>query len=214
MSGIRLIRSDGVAGATLRLSTALAAAGAPVVKATTEDVFMLAATPTTGPSSSALVPASRRTSNREQRQLRFTAGAAGPVEAPVLTAWPADAAAPVAADGLPAADAAPAADGAPPALLQKYSTHIEALDNYELLRFIPVTIEPLGDRVFVAEAADLNLSITGQTAEDAVQLLKELLVRVYEGNRSKRHHLDAERRRQQRTLETYIGRPKGSWHWA
>jgi predicted RNase H-like HicB family nuclease len=88
------------------------------------------------------------------------------------------------------------------------------LDNFELLRYIPVTIEPLGEHVFVAEASELNLSMTGRTPEDAVRLLKDAIARTYDGNRTRRNTLDADRRRQQRILETYIGKPKGVWHWA
>ena len=215
MSGTRLLRSDGAAGALLNWTTALAGGGAPAVRATTRDVFVLAATAINGRTSSAAPAAPGRTSNRSQKQFRLRAGAAGPMPGrppePRPETAPAMIVEPV-AESEP--DAPDAADEARPSPLGKYTTYIETLDNYELLRFIPVTIEPLADRVFVAEAADLNLTITGQTAEDAIQLLKELLIRVYEGNRSKRHHLDVGGRRQQRTLETYIGRPKGSWHWA
>ena len=233
MSVTRLFRSDGGAQGVLSWSSARAAAGAPVVKVTTQDNIRLTAA--AAQRYRPLPPT--RTSNRDQRLLR--SAAAVPLSARAAPA--ADAAAeipaavveepvalvdePLAVAEKPAVEpeaapepepppaARPGADAAADDQLGRFTVNIEALDNYDLLRPIPVTIEPLGERVFVAEVAELHLSITGQTAEDAVQLLKELMVRMYEGNRSKKNNLDNERKRQQRTLETYIGRAKGTWPW-
>jgi hypothetical protein len=236
-----MFRSDGGHQAVLTWSSGRAHAAAPVVELTTQDTFVLLGL-AAGALANRCTPAvTGRTSNRDQRLLRLRATAAGAPwpqrdkDAPTVRARAA--AEPVAAapellipleeteaattePELPAPEPVLAAVAAEPVveageagLQERYTLEIEVLDNYELLRPIPVTIEPLGERVFVAEVAELNLSISGQTAEDAVNLLKELLVRMYEGNRSKRGTLDGERRRQQRALETYIGRAKGSWPW-
>jgi hypothetical protein len=77
-----------------------------------------------------------------------------------------------------------------------------------------VTIEPLGESVFVAVSTDLDLSVTGRTADEAVDLLKEMIIRIYEGSRSRKNTLDAARARQLKTLESFIGKSKGMWHWA
>jgi hypothetical protein len=237
----RTFRSDGGLQAALNWSSGRASAASLVVEVTTQDNFVLFGASAGGLANRCTPAVTGRTSNRDQRLLRLRAAAAGPrlrrdAEAPTAPT-PAATVEPVAeapevlvaleeTEAAPPAPEAPAPkptlavvepvaepDEADPSQLDKYTLNIEALENYELLRPIPVSIEALGERVFVAEVAELNLSISGQTAEDAVHLLKELMVRMYEGNRSKRSTLDTERRRQQRTLETYIGRAKGTWPW-
>lgn len=228
---VKTLRSDLSAHATFISSSALAAATTPIVKASTHDNFMIAASASDGLASSFGRNPFRRISNDKQRGPRLTLAGrsrrhtvAARVEAPpVAEVEPAIAVEPEA--GEPVEAAPEAAPEAPPEAApdngrgnslsrEKYTVHIEALDNFELLRFIPVTIEPLGEWVYVAEASDLNLSMTGRTPDDAVALLKDAITRTYESNRKGRNTLDPDRRRQQRVLETYFGKPKGTWHWA
>jgi hypothetical protein len=51
----------------------------------------------------------------------------------------------------------------PPSRPDKVELTIDSLQNYELLKPIRVIVESLGDKVFVAEAPDLNVSTTGNS---------------------------------------------------
>jgi hypothetical protein len=102
---------------------------------------------------------------------------------------------------------------APPAKLpkaEKIGLAIDSLSNYELIKPIPVLIESLGDKVFLAEAPDLNLSTTGSSVGAAFLLLKEQIIATDEGHRSKKG-LDAERTRQLAALDQHIGKPRRHW---
>jgi hypothetical protein len=98
----------------------------------------------------------------------------------------------------------------PPPQTDKVELTIESLQNYELLKPIRVVIEPLGDKVFVAEAPELNVSTSGTSVGGALILLKDHISTIYEGYASKKN-LDSERARQFKTFETYIGRPRRKW---
>jgi hypothetical protein len=87
---------------------------------------------------------------------------------------------------------------------------IDSLQNYELVKPIPVLIESLGDKVFVAEAPDLNVSITGNSVGAAFLLLKDHIVTIYEGYRGKKA-ADPERARQLTIFDKYIGKTRRSW---
>jgi hypothetical protein len=87
---------------------------------------------------------------------------------------------------------------------------IDSLQNYELLKPIRVVVESLGDKVFVAEAPDLNVSTSGNSVGGALILLKDHISTIYEGYTSKKN-LDGERARQFKVFETYIGRPRRNW---
>ena len=87
---------------------------------------------------------------------------------------------------------------------------IDSLNNYELIKPIPVLIESLGDKVFVAESPDLNVSTTGGSVGAAFLLLKEQIITTYEGYRSKKGS-DSERARQLAAFEDYIGKPRRHW---
>jgi predicted RNase H-like HicB family nuclease len=97
-----------------------------------------------------------------------------------------------------------------PARNERIELAIDSLQNYELIQAIPVLIESLGDKVFVAEAPDLNVSTTGNSVGAAFLLLKEHIVTTYEGYRSKKG-LDSERARQLSIFDKYIGKTKRHW---
>ena len=98
----------------------------------------------------------------------------------------------------------------PPPRQDKIELTIDSLQNYELLKPIRVVVESLGDKVFVAEAPDLNVSTSGTSVGGALILLKDHISTIYEGYTSKKN-LDSERTRQFKTFETYIGRPRRNW---
>jgi hypothetical protein len=98
----------------------------------------------------------------------------------------------------------------PPPRTDKIELTIDSLQNYELLKPIRVLVEPLGDKVFVAEAPDLNVSTSGTSVGGALILLKDHISTIYEGYTSKQN-LDSERARHFKTFETYIGRPRRNW---
>jgi hypothetical protein len=71
------------------------------------------------------------------------------------------------------ADSPPAVDHPkPPPRADKVELTIDSLPNYESLKPIRVVVESLGDKVFVAEAPDLNVSTSGNSIGGALILLK------------------------------------------
>jgi len=93
---------------------------------------------------------------------------------------------------------------------EKIELTIESLQNYDLVQPIPVVVEALGERFFVAEIPDLDISMSGSSVSDTLILLKAHIATVYDGLRTKKN-LDSERTRQLKLLETYIGKGKRSW---
>jgi predicted RNase H-like HicB family nuclease len=94
--------------------------------------------------------------------------------------------------------------------VERIELAIDSLQGYDLIKPIPVLIESLGDKVFVAEAPDLNFSTTGNSVGAAFLLLKEQIITTYEGDRSKKGP-DPQRNQQLATLEQYIGKPRRHW---
>ena len=106
---------------------------------------------------------------------------------------------------------APAADQPKlPPRQEKIELTIDSLQNYELLKPIRVVVEPLGDKVFVAEAPELNVSTSGTSVGGTLILLKDHISTIYECYTSKKN-LDSERARHFKIFETYIGRPRRNW---
>jgi hypothetical protein len=87
---------------------------------------------------------------------------------------------------------------------------IDSLQNYDLLKSIPVVIETLGDKIFTAGAPDLNISISDNSFGGALLLLKERITTIYEEYRMKRT-LDLEQERCFNILQTYIGKTRRNW---
>ena len=107
--------------------------------------------------------------------------------------------------GVPPAKPAPKASQS-----DRIALAIDSLNNYELIKPIPVLIESLGDKVFVAESLDLNVSTTGNSVGAAFLLLKEQIITTYEGHRTKKGS-DSDRARQLAAFEEYIGKPRRHW---
>jgi hypothetical protein len=97
-----------------------------------------------------------------------------------------------------------------PSRTERIQLAIDSLQSYELIKPIPVLIESIGDKVFVAEAPDLNVSITGNSVGASFLLLKDHIVTLYEGYRGKKG-TDAERARQLNIFENYIGKTRRGW---
>jgi hypothetical protein len=102
----------------------------------------------------------------------------------------------------PAPSAEPAAEASAPQV-QDGSTKsgqgdgidliIDKLPRHGLIKPIPVTISPLGDRVFVASTPDLDITVTGNSLSDALLLLKQQLETTYESLRNKASTKEQER---------------------
>jgi hypothetical protein len=79
---------------------------------------------------------------------------------------------------------------------------IDKLPRHALVKPIPVTISPLGDRVFIASTPDLDITVTGNSLSDALLLLKQQLESTYENLRGKAAGREEER--QLKRLRDYI----------
>jgi hypothetical protein len=112
-----------------------------------------------------------------------------------------------------AAASAPAA-AAPPAkaasAISRIELAIDSLRTYDLVRPIPVVVEVLGERNYVAEMPDLNISISASNQSDIIIILKERIAQIYDGLRLLKH-LDVEQSRQLRVLESYIAKTRRGW---
>ena len=104
---------------------------------------------------------------------------------------------------------APAPAKQPPAIA-KVELTIDSLGSYELNKPIPVFVESLGNRHFVAELPDLNISTSANSLSDILIVLKDRVTQTYDTLRL-RKNLDIEQTRQLKVLETYIGRSRRGW---
>ncbi len=179
-----------------------------VLPARTENIFAMAVPAPAAVISSNRIASSRLTSNRGQHSQWIEAQSSVSVEAVLAACTPP----PQTGTGTPDFVAkAASADALPkPSRAERIELAIDSLQNYELIKPIPVLIESLGDKVFVAEAPDLNISTTGNSVGAAFLLLKEHIITTYENYRGKKG-LDSERTRQLGIFDKYIG--KGKRHW-
>jgi len=93
---------------------------------------------------------------------------------------------------------------------EKIELAIDKLPNHDLIKPIPVLIESLGDKVFIAEVPGLEISITGSSMGGVLLQLKEHIANIYEGHRAS-NNLKPESGRQLKVLETYIGKTRRNW---
>jgi hypothetical protein len=87
---------------------------------------------------------------------------------------------------------------------------IDSLRNYELVKPIPVLVESLGERHYVAEVPDLNITTSASNLSEILIVLKDSVTQTYDKLRIRRN-LDSEQARQLKILESYIGKSKRSW---
>ena len=81
---------------------------------------------------------------------------------------------------------------------------IDKLPHHRLVKPVPVSITPLGDRVFVASAPDLEITVTGNSLSDALLLLKQHLGTSYDSLRKGGSANNKEQERQLQRLRAYI----------
>jgi hypothetical protein len=99
-------------------------------------------------------------------------------------------------------EAAQARDRPAPKQSDSIDLIIDKLPRHGLIKPIPVTISPLGDRVFVASTPDLDITVTGNSLSDALLLLKQQLETTYESLRERVSNKEQER--QLSRLRAYI----------
>jgi hypothetical protein len=81
---------------------------------------------------------------------------------------------------------------------------IDKLPRHRLVKPVPVSISPLGDRVFVASAPDLDITVTGNSLSDALLLLKQHLETSYDSLRKAGSANNKEQDRELQRLRAYI----------
>jgi hypothetical protein len=230
MSGVEIVRSSTRTPSRLVSSLSHPAATTSGLRATAEECLttVVAASPTI---SLGRTGASRLFSSRARRP-QWTSirdalavgglaadreGAAPPQPAPADP--PAAATAdPTTADAIPSAAAAispPIAVPADRAPAPGYGTSrieltIDSLRTYELVKPIPVFVEALGERHYVAEVPDLNITTSASSLSEILIVLKDSITQTYDELRIRRHQ-DPEQARQLKTLETYIGKSRRGW---
>jgi hypothetical protein len=116
------------------------------------------------------------------------------------------------ASALPPHDAGTPSDraSAPGPGTSKIELTIDSLRNYELVKPIPVFVDALGERHYIAEVPDLNITTSASNLSEILIALKDTITQTYDELRIRRS-LDPEQARQLKTLETYLGRPRRGW---
>jgi hypothetical protein len=112
------------------------------------------------------------------------------------------------ADGF--ADARAASLPKPTSETSRVELTIDSLRTYELVKPIPVFVESLGERHYVAEVPDLNITTSASSLSEILIVLKDSVTQTYDKLRIRRS-LDPEQSRQLKMLEKYIGKSKRGW---
>ncbi len=235
MKGLQIIRSSTRTPSTLLSSGLHPISTTSGLNPTANELFTTVVTASTTKVSLDRTASSRRFSSRSRRPLwarvqdtLSVVGIAATPEAPakphptansdgLVNAANADGFVNAAnADSL-AANADGLADAAPAASLPKQNSEIarveltiDSLRTYELVKPIPVFVESLGERHYVAEVPDLNITTSASSLSEILIVLKDSVTQTYDRLRIRRS-LDPEQARQLKMLETYIGKSKRSW---
>ena len=122
---------------------------------------------------------------------------------------------PAIAEPAPSGSRSSAAEAATPAPkkstgAERIELAIDKLPNHELIKPIPVLVESLGDKVFIAEVPGLDISMTGNSMGGVLLELKERIAKIYETHRGSTN-LSADKARQFNVLESYIGKARRNW---
>jgi hypothetical protein len=112
------------------------------------------------------------------------------------------------ADGL--ADGSAASLPKPASGTSRVELTIDSLRTYDLVKPIPVFVEALGERHYVAEVPDLNITTSASSLSEILIVLKDSVTQTYDRLRIRRN-LEPEQARQLKMLETYIGKSKRGW---
>ncbi len=107
-------------------------------------------------------------------------------------------------------DAAEASLAKPISGTSRVELTIDSLRTYELVKPIPVFVEALGERHYVAEVPDLNITTSASSLSEILIVLKDSVTQTYDRLRIRRN-LEPEQARQLKMLETYIGKSKRGW---
>ena len=228
MSGIEIIRSSTRTPSTLLSSGLHPITTTSGLNATAEEPFTTVVVASTTKVSLERTAASRLVSTRSRRSLWARVQDALSVEGMAATRdvpgksypgaadrdglagaanadGPSDAAN---ADGL--ADASAASLPEPSSGTSRVELTIDSLRTYELVKPIPVFVESLGERHYVAEVPDLNITTSASSLSEILIVLKDSVTQTYDKLRIRRS-LDPEQARQLKTLEKYIGKSKRGW---
>ena len=180
-----------------------------------DGAFTMAAGAATALTSTNRTTFSRILTNRAQNSLRVGFRPPPPVEGCAVSPEATEAleteevTPPIPPNVLPETDI-PAPAPRKSARAEKIELAIDKLPNHELIKPIPVLIESLGDKVFIAEVPGLDISITGNSMGGVLLQLKEHIANIYEGQRAS-NNLKPEAARQLKVLETYIGKTRRNW---
>ena len=142
---------------------------------------------------------------RDERGRRFRRGQCGRRFRRGQCGRPTDAAN---ADGL--AEAPAASLSKPTSGTSRVELTIDSLRTYELVKPIPVFVEALGERHYVAEVPDMNITTSASSLSEILIVLKDSVTQTYDRLRIRRN-LEPEQARQLKMLETYIGKSKRGW---
>jgi hypothetical protein len=205
-----------LSSAKVFVSTASRASTSRLVPDTSADgAFTMAAGAATALTSTNRTSFSRIVTNRARSSLRVSFQAPRPVEGGAVsleasrTLETEEVTPPGPPNVLPEADI-PAPAPKKSARAEKIELAIDKLPNHELIKPIPVLIESLGDKVFIAEVPGLDISITGNSMGGVLLQLKEHIANIYEAQRAS-NNLKPEAARQLKVLETYIGKTRRNW---
>jgi len=185
MSYTSIIPSNGWAYALYSSSLSNFTTGVSLISTRAEATFTIGASATTIVISSNRNTASRCLSGRAVRFAAVGAQRFPSADAEALTPTSGSPQKPdigaQAVSGL--VDPLPVADHPkPPPWKDKVELTIDSLQNYALLKPIGVIVEALGDKVFVAEAPELNVSTSGTSVGGALISLKDHISAIYEGS--------------------------------
>ena len=99
-----------------------------------------------------------------------------------------------------------------PATSNRLEMTIDSLPHHDLTAPIPIYIDPLGDAVFTATVANLDIMATGNSIGEALVLLKEQIEFIY-NDLNRRHKPSPEQLTMLKMLHTYIApkAAKPSW---
>jgi hypothetical protein len=211
MSGIEIIRSSTRTPSTLLSSRLHPITTTSGINTTAEELFTTVVIASTTKVSLDRTAPSRLSSTRSRRSLWARVQDAPSAEGLTATRE---------APGKPyavAADVDGLANAAPAASLPKQNSEtarveltIDSLRTYELSKPIPVFVESLGERHYVAEVPDLNITTSSSSLSEILIVLKDSVTQTYDRLRIRRD-LDPEQARQLKILETYIGKSKRGW---
>jgi hypothetical protein len=211
MNGLRIITSSTCTPSTIASSASHPVTTTADLKATGEDLLITVARPSAARVSLERTTSSRLLSGRARRlqwaKVRDALSVQGMAATPEVPAK-SRAVAPTAnrlADSPPENPLPRPQSPAP-----RIELTIDSLRTYELVKPIPVFVETLGEKHYVAEVPALNMTSSASSLSEILIVLKDSITQTYDDLRARRNP-DQEQARQLKALEGYIGRSKRGW---